>query len=202
VSTRSDTPSPSERDLCFIDIETTGARMGYHEIIDLAGIRTTPDARTVLGAWTKRAQPRYPERITPIAQRITGFDVATWGSAEFQTETFWKEFLELAKDCTPVCHNPSFERAFLTLSAAAVGVTELPLDYHWIGTESLAWPFFRMGLLPKLSLADLCRFLGLPEEPLVHSALEGAKACHRAYFALVTDHLIPAIQASATSRAR
>jgi hypothetical protein len=76
----------------------------------------------------------------------------------------------------------------ITLAAASSGVCDLLLDYHWIGTESLAWPLYRTRHFPKLSLAELCRYLGVPEEPLPHNALNGAHACHRVYAALLARY--------------
>ncbi|SPF43415.1 hypothetical protein SBA4_3030033 [Candidatus Sulfopaludibacter sp. SbA4] len=87
--------------------------------------------------------------------------------------------------CVPVCHNPSFDRAFITLAAATQGVLDLELDYHWIGTESLAWPLYRAGAIPKLSLGEICRFLGIPPEPAVHGASNGAATCRDVYLRLI-----------------
>ncbi|MFO1498013.1 MAG: hypothetical protein U1G07_06400 [Verrucomicrobiota bacterium] len=36
-----------DKDLCFIDIETTGPVIGFHEIIDIAFIRTHRTRRDV-----------------------------------------------------------------------------------------------------------------------------------------------------------
>jgi DNA polymerase III epsilon subunit-like protein len=80
-----------------------------------------------------------------------------------------------------VCHNPSFERAFLSLAAANCGVFDLGLDHHWIGTESLAWPFVKHHRLERFSLESLCQFLKVPSEPQPHSAIGGAEACLRVY---------------------
>jgi DNA polymerase III epsilon subunit-like protein len=85
----------------------------------------------------------------------------------------------------PVCHNPSFDRAFITLAAAEHGILELGLDYHWIGTESLAWPFYKQGVLSSLSLESLCAFFEVGVEPRPHTALDGALACWRVYQALM-----------------
>ena len=89
------------------------------------------------------------------------------------------------RQCTPVCHNSSFDRAFITLSAAESGVDDLGVDYHWIGTESLGWPLYQYGFMEKLSLETLCMFLEVGLEPRPHNALDGARACWRVYGALM-----------------
>lgn len=177
-----------ERDLCFIDTETTGSRIGYHELIEVAAIRTSPDGRIPKGEWCAKILPEFPERITPFARGLNGFSPGKWRDALPSSPNLWGSFVNFASQCIPVCHNPSFDRAFITLASSAQGVLDLELDYHWIGVESLAWPLYREGIIPKLSLADVCRFVGVPPEPAVHGATNGACACREVYLRLMAYH--------------
>ncbi len=179
------------QDICFIDVETTGSIFGYHEILDIAALRTTPDASTVRGTWHRRIRPRYPDRLTPYARDLNGYTPELWASAEESTERLWNEFVTFVMGSVPVCHNPSFDRAFITLAAAEHNIFELGLDYHWIGTESLAWPLYRQGVLPSLSLKSLCSFFDVGSEPRPHTALGGALACWRLYLAIMNRSLQP-----------
>jgi DNA polymerase III epsilon subunit-like protein len=172
-------------DLCFLDIETTGSVFEFHEIIEIGAVRTSPSGNEVRGTWRRRLLPKHPERITPKAAEVTGFSADSWGDAVPSDSALWSQFTSFAKDCVPVCHNPSFDRAFITLAARAAGRSDLGLDYHWIGTESLGWPLYLSGAFEKLSLASLCQYLGVPEEPSLHNALDGALACRRVYLALM-----------------
>lgn len=172
-------------DLCFIDLEATGAVFGFHEVIDVAVIRTDPSGATIRGTWRRMLSPSHPERLTPIAAEVTGFSASAWVNHPSSSESIWNSFAEFCRDAVPVCHNPSFDRAFITLSAAAVGVTDLGLDYHWIGTESLSWPMYRKGIIAKMSLKDLSEHFGIEPEPLPHDALSGAHSCRKVYLALV-----------------
>ena len=177
-----------ERDLCFIDIETTGPRFGYHEIIEVAAVRTDCNGRHILDSWQTRLRPTHPERITEFAARLTGFTEEAWSAAPFNTAGIWYRFASFAHGCIPVCHNPHFDRAFISLAASAVGVNDLGVDYHWLGTQSIAWPLFRRGRLPGISLTNICEGLGLEAEPPVHSAMGGTETCRRAYLALLEAH--------------
>ncbi len=178
-------PDLRERDLCFMDIETTGALVGFHEIIEVAAIRTSSDANTVFGSWHRRIRPQHPERFSAEAKGINGYDDRLWAAAGTSNEQLWSEFATFVRGCVPVCHNPAFDRAFLALAAVQCGIGELGVDYHWIGTESLAWPLYWSGEVPKLSLESLCAFLGIETETAPHNALGGARACMRVYRGLM-----------------
>ena len=174
-------------DLCFIDLEATGHDFGHHEIVEIAVLRTTPDAEQVLGTWYRKLRPRYPERITEKAREISGYNDAGWIDATDSTAEVWTSFAEFGRRAVPVCHNPTFDRAHITLAASAAGVTDLGVDYHWIGTESLAWPLYKYGTMPKLSLEELCRRFGIDPEPMPHTALNGARVCREVYKAALRE---------------
>jgi DNA polymerase-3 subunit alpha (Gram-positive type) len=173
------------KDLCFIDIETTGTIPGYHEIIDIGAVRTSPDATYQTGNWQRRIRPKYPERMSEQARVVNGYHPRLWEHAEESSGTLWSGFAGLVKGCVPVCHNPSFDRAFITLAAVSFDVWDLGTDYHWIGTESLAWPLYKAGVLPSVSLESLCLFFDVGVEPSPHIGLEGARACWRVYTKLM-----------------
>lgn len=174
-----------QNELCFIDVETTGAIFGYHEIIDIGVVRTSCTGQEVINTWSRKVRPVYPERITSVARRINGYNSEEWATAAPQSRETWEEFVEFSGGCTPVAHNASFDRAFVVLAAAQFYVTELKLDHHWIGTETLAWPFYASGELARISLSSLCEFLDVSPEPEKHTGLEGAKLSHRIYCALM-----------------
>jgi len=179
--------STYQKDLCFIDIETTGAQIGFHEIIEVAVIRTDAEADLVRLKWNKRVAPLHPKRIDTFAQQLNGYCLEEW-TKELPSRSFWEEFVTSVSGGVPVCHNPSFERAFISLCAAEYGVVELGLDHHWIGTESLAWPLVKFRSLTSYSLGSICEHLGIPAEPKPHEALAGADACLRVYKMLMQVH--------------
>ena len=173
------------KDLCFIDIETTGSVLGYHEIIEIAAVRTLPDSSCIRGIWHANIMPKHPERVSAYAKELNGFSVERWNLARESNPALWKEFADFSANCVPVCHNPSFDRGFITLAATSEGLSDIKLDYHWLGTESLAWPLYRHGFFSKLSLANLCDYLEVEREPIPHNAIDGAQACRRVYTELI-----------------
>jgi DNA polymerase III epsilon subunit-like protein len=187
VSKSDDSLPAFQKDLCFIDVETTGSHIGYHEIIDIGVIRTCPAAADIRCNWQRRVAPLFPGRVTAIAREINGFSVEKWPS-DPPSRSFWEEFIAVVSGGVPVCHNPSFERAFISLAAADQGVLDLGLDHHWLGTESLAWPLVKSRSLAQFSLKSISEYLGLAPEPTPHSALGGAEACFRVYKQLMEIH--------------
>lgn len=173
------------KNLCFIDIETTGTIFGYHEIIELAGMITSHDGQTILGKMQKQIKPLFPDRITKVAQNRNHYSEKRWYDAEYPNEGLWEAIISFWSGCTPICHNPSFERAFITLAARENNIDNLRLDYHWIGTESLAWPLLLNHEIPKLSLSRLSEYFGLDPEPIPHIAMNGVLACYNVYMRII-----------------
>lgn len=167
--------------LIFVDVETTGPRFGYHEIIDVAAVRTVPDASRIVRTFQRRLRPMYPERCTSVARRLNGFSEEEWSSAEVPSNELWEELNRILAGAVPVCHNPTFDRAFIELAASQHGLEELSCDYHWIGTESMAWPMYVLGHLRGISLDDILCVGGYGAEERPHSAYGGAIGCLRAY---------------------
>lgn len=175
------------RELCFIDIETTGAIFGFHEVIEVAAIRTSADAAVEKGRMSFRLLPEFPDRLSGAAAAINRFDLAAWRGTAQDPAQAWSELDRFAEGCVPVAHNPSFDRAFIEIALQRAGRNPLPVGYHWIGTESIAWPLVKQGRLGSTSLSEICGFLGLPKEPLPHTAAGGAETLFRVYQGL-THH--------------
>jgi len=174
-------------DLCFVDIETTGTNFNYHEIIDIGAIKTSLDGEKIIGILEKKIQPKFPERITTIAKKINNYNAEDWKNAKPHSIEMWNSLIEFWENCIPVCHNPSFERAFITLAALSHQIKDIGLDYHWIGTESLAWQLYVDGKIPKLSLSSIADYYGIKPEPYPHTAINGAKQCREVYRKLINS---------------
>ncbi len=174
-------------ELCFIDIETTGSLFGYHEILDIAAIRTSSDAKSILGQVNSKLKPQFPDRISETAQNITNYNAGNWENAVEQNLEFWNKQKTFWKACTPVCHNPAFERAFITLAMLRFGIEDTGLDYHWIGTESLFWPWILRKRAGSGSLSTILQHFNLPAESKPHTATNGAKACREAYLEIIKN---------------
>ena len=173
------------KELCFIDTETTGILFGFHEIIDIAIIRTSSDGKKMLGEWQQRFQPKFPERITEDAKKWNNYSPDNWNNSKPQSSEIWKEIIKFWDNCIPICHNPSFDRAFITVAILSHQIKQIGLDYHWIGTESMAWLLYQKGIISGLSLNSLAEHFHLDPEPSPHTAINGTSKCREVYLKLM-----------------
>lgn len=110
--------------LAAIDVETTGLRLGYHEIYELAIIPLTPDYRPdkTKKLLDLKIMPEYPERIdwhaiSQCGNRKNLEDTLETGlsySAALSIVNTWFESLQLiSKRLAPVTHNGVFDLSFI-----------------------------------------------------------------------------------------
>ncbi len=168
------------KNLCFIDIETTGLLPEFNEIIEIALIKTNADCSKELCRWYRKLLPVYLHRMHPSASAVNGFVLTEWKkSAQLQTKAFWEEFESITKGSAFVAHNSSFDRSFITYSSRQYGV-EIT-SYTWIDTISLAWPL----RLKYYSLDCILEHFGHKRENKPHSAMNGTEACKKIYVELM-----------------
>jgi DNA polymerase III epsilon subunit-like protein len=185
-----ETPPPA-RDtdyvLVHIDTETTGLDPSHHELIDIGAIYT--DAKGAeLGRWYRKLMPRHPERLSPEAQKVNGFDATLWkklGASDpskaledwiaYDTKNFGsRPRLRLAYNC-------AFDKAFLDALYKSCGKQWSPhFTYFWFDLPSMAWALgYRQIRGPWVAEA-----LGVRDEPhggVEHTGITGAEVNVRIY---------------------
>jgi DNA polymerase III epsilon subunit-like protein len=186
--------------LCSIDVETTGRRAGYHEIIQIAIVPLNSDLRPLdtVAPFYRTMRPEYPSRQEKGAGYVHGLDLNELILHFPSSETIKKDFrnwmskldLPFSKQLTPMAHNWSFEHGFLT---AWLGVDYMTEVFHPHARDGMrfalaindqaafaghAAPFNRVGL------GSLCHELGVTNEK-PHDALHDALAEAEVYRALL-----------------
>lgn len=176
--------------LAFVDVETTGLVPGWHEMIDLGVVMTDLDGQAVDSLFV-RIQPRHPERTSPGAVAVNGFDVERWqalgaaspADAVAQLLAF-HERAAVGRSVMMVAFNSPFDTAFLDHLLRAEGRSWRELYHYFVlDLPSMAWS---LGLR-ELTGNDLSQRLGVPDEPRVadeHTGLTGARLNARLYRAL------------------
>jgi DNA polymerase III alpha subunit (gram-positive type) len=173
--------APERWGLAIIDVETTGLRAGYHEMIDLGAIYTTLDGDE-LGRFFVRIMPEHPERADKAARAINGFSVERWQALEAVSGAEAVERFRAFHEATAgdrrfvlTAYNAPFDRAFV----------DALLREHGAGLEAL-YTYFVLDLpsmaygLGARALANdrVARHFGIEPEtddPMAHTGLSGAE---------------------------
>lgn len=144
--------------LAAIDLETTGVRAGYHEIIQIAvvplnsDLRPNPDIRPFY--WN--VAPKHLERADRIASKVHGLDLVEVAMhspdadrvADMLIDWFEKLNLPFERRLIPLAHNWAFEHSFLT---AWLGMTLRDKLFHCLPRDAM---------MLALAINDRAAFLG------------------------------------------
>ena len=175
----------TERIYAAIDLEMTGLKPGFDEIVEVGIIRCTPDH--VLDRWQTLVRPL--ETLPLRVQRMTGITpemleaAPSWDEIE---ERVW----ELLDGATLMGHNVGFDESFLKevgIESASPSVDTLPL-------AQMIDP-----MAPSHRLGDLCERYGITLDD-AHRALADAEACRQLFLSLgerFADHPLDARDALA-----
>ncbi|MCY3567176.1 MAG: exonuclease domain-containing protein [Chloroflexi bacterium] len=159
----------TERIYAAVDLEMTGLKPGFDEIIEVGVIRCTPEQ--VLDSWQTLVRPL---EMPPLrVQRMTGITPEMLESAPAwdQVEGRVRELLDGA---TLIGHNIGFDESFLKevgIESASPSVDTLPL-------AQMIDP-----MAPSHRLGDLCERYGIPLDD-AHRALADAEACRQLFLSL------------------
>ena len=73
---------------------TTGSQIGYHELIEVAAVRASPDGLVAKGEWCAKIFPTFPGRISATARDLNGFSSDTSRGASLSCQSLWGSFAE------------------------------------------------------------------------------------------------------------
>lgn len=162
--------------LAFMDCEFGGLDPELHDITEIAVIVT--DYRLVELAskeWKVRARP---ERITPEAAEISGYDAKLWESAVpvRQALSELAGLLPQGPKVVPAGQNVRVDVQFLERAYKACDLP-YPFDYHVIDLATLyyAWSLVAGEQVPALSLRQAATAAGLADGTVPHRALGDAR---------------------------
>jgi len=168
---------PSEFAFAFMDCEFGGLDPEQHDITEVGIIIT--DYRLVEideRQWRVKARP---ERISPEAAAIFGYDEELWRDAPHVRDVL-EEIVTLVpegKVLVPAGQNVRMDVTFLELAFRNCGIP-YPFDYHVIDLATLfyAWTLVSGAPTKALSLRQAATTAGLlGKEGVAHRALEDAR---------------------------
>ncbi|MXX81242.1 MAG: DEAD/DEAH box helicase [Chloroflexi bacterium] len=159
----------TERIYAAVDLEMTGLKPGFDEIIEVGVIRCTPER--VLDSWQTLVRPM---EMPPLrVQRMTGItpEVLESAPAWDQVEGRLRELLDGA---TLLGHNIGFDESFLD----AAGITPTSPSVDTLPLAQILDP-----AAPSHRLGELCLRYGIPLDD-AHRALADAEACRQLFLSL------------------
>ena len=195
---------------CFLDLETTGhdplklinSRLErWHEIIEIGAVVADQSSLEVLGEFSIKIKPEYPERCIPgivnnYPERAKNgeWDDAVWLFVGLSKFLLFLRNVVPHEPVQPVGQNPSFDWSFLS---PALAYCKIPDDllreyFHYarLDTRSMAvqqlWKLGEPYNPQNYSLRNekLAQMLGIPMETYPHQALNGARQSYLVYKAL------------------
>lgn len=152
----------------IIDIETTGLRADYHEIIEIAIIQLDGDK---VEKWSTKLAPKHLERAHPRALEINGYNSKSWRMAPSFEDVAHIIERKLSSGVV-MGHNVKFDIGFL--NEALFTVERRPIKLRQIDTVALAYEHLHPLGLESLSMDSIRAFVGLSTRG-AHTALKDAE---------------------------
>jgi len=170
--------------LAFIDVETTGLKPGFNEMVDIGIIIAELDGEEMARFHT-RIMPKHTNRISEKAREITGFTKDRWEKFDaLSNKDAVDKITDFFKKNTKgnrviLCaHNATFDVAFFDHLFRSAGKNFRETHNSVLDLPSMAWG---MGLR-QLHGWKLRKYLGIenepkatPENPCIHTGINGAE---------------------------
>ncbi len=176
------------KNLAFIDIETTGFNLERHEIIEIGVIIIKQQdgvPGSIVDEFEIKITPARIQDADPEALAVNGYNQAAWMFAVDLLQAM-QLFAEKTRDCVMVAHNVSFDYSFLAKAFATTGVED---QMFYAKLDTISYAVAKLGnksAVTRFSLGFLCEYYGIQNEH-AHTALADARATSELYRKLVDE---------------
>ena len=167
--------------IALTDLETTGLNPLKHEIIELGCVIFDNETFEIYGNLNFKIKPEHIEDADPKALACNGYKEEDWEDSMTLRQAL-SFYAQATEGCTFMAHNVTFDYSFIVASFAKVDLTDsLKLGKYKIDTMSVAWAKIPHDKVFSFSLKTLCIYLGIPPEPAIHRAINGATCAYGVY---------------------
>lgn len=176
------------KNLAFIDIETTGFDIERHEIIEIGCVIVKQEdgvCTEIVEEFDIKIQPQHIDQADPEALAINGYNEAAWMFASTKEQAMTM-LSQKTKDCIMVAHNIAFDYSFL---AKAFAVTKVPDQMFYAKIDTISFAYAKLAAHPEISrysLGALCEHYGIINER-AHTARADARATYELYTKLLQE---------------
>lgn len=163
-----------DRPLCFIDVEGTGVKPGYHEVTEI-GIR-----HTELGPHRIQVAPQHLNRADPESLKISKYNAMDWAEAE-PFPKIAAQLTDYLEGATIVGHNIcGYDIPMIQAEYESARLDHDALFRDVVDTMSLARVFLVPLGLNLLSLKACMKFIGADYDG-AHSAYDDTEFAEKLY---------------------
>jgi len=167
-----------DRNIAITDIETSGDIFTENEILEIGLVLVNSKTLEIIDTLNVKVKPEHIENAVPAALERNGYKEENWKEAVSLKEAM-EQYASKTKDALFYAYNVSFDWGFMNEAFRKTGVKNL-MDYHRIDLMSMAYLKYK-NKLNSLSFNSVSELMGIPKEPMPHSALNGAM---QAYYLL------------------
>lgn len=168
-----------ERRIAFTDVETSGLDSAIHEILEIGLVLVNQKTGEIIDTLDIKVKPEHIETANPEALKVNGYSEADWQDAVSLLDAMTL-YSQKASDAIFCSHNVTFDWSFIAEAFKKAGLKST-LDYHRLDLFTLIWTKTQGTKIESFSLSKVAAFLGLPEEPLPHRAINGASTAHEIF---------------------
>lgn len=155
-----------EQGYIVLDVETTGLRADQHEIIEIAAIRIVEHQISDTFSHLVRINAVVPESITAL----TGISNEMLRAEGLPLQEVMRKFLAFVEDRRVICHNASFDYAFLKAACRKCRLPEFRNPY----ADTLQLAKRRLDDVPDYKLTTLATCMGI-DAGRAHRALDDCR---------------------------
>lgn len=158
--------NPKLRDICVLDLETTGLDPQTNEIIEMGAILNGKEFEV-------KIKPKRIDNADEGALEINGYNEKDWEDAIDSHDAF-ADLYDFAKGTKLMAYNVTFDWSFLRLHPYFINDI---FRYHRLDIMTLAWAHLPVG--SSISLKNVCKALDIEPEPETHRAINGARCAYQ-----------------------
>ena len=168
-----------DKNLVFVDVETTGLSPDIHEVIEVAAIVADGENFNEVRSYSSKIKPEHIERAEKEALKINGYSPEKWRDALPEKEAF-QTVANISPNGVIAGWNVAFDWDFLEHAFTRNKIIH-KFDYHKIDVPSITYAkLFKIGKFAGLSLRSVAPLFGI-ELPQVHSAVEDVRATYEIF---------------------
>ncbi|MCL5007003.1 MAG: 3'-5' exonuclease [Patescibacteria group bacterium] len=172
-----------DRDLVFVDTETTGLFLDK-ELLEIGAVRADAKTLELVSTVDIKIKPSRLELADQESLRVVNFNEEEWEKEGVSLAEGMQKFLDFAQEGILVGHNLAFDWMHIQNGMEACGL-EPTYFYKGLDIFSMAWLKFKeTNHLEKISLKEMAGYFGV-EIKQHHRAIDDALATYHIFRELI-----------------